>query len=308
MKKMVLRTLFVLGVVLSGITQASAVVSDYQDWWWSPEHSGMGFNVGQNGDTLVVAWYLFGDDRKGTYFLLSGPLEGNRVEGQLAWASGPPPGPGYDAAQVKRGLTGTASIEFVSTREAVFHYDYAGRSGSIALQRFAFNALETERAARLAGRFELDSCTPVDMQDGHYWRSIWLDHRYLGADWRYPASEPRKVLNKRMNVRVQQRTDKAGYDLEFTLGRGICQMTSGKLSQDGGMLSGSGRFLCKDYYDDDVVILMPFVFPPVAGNLEVKGLRLDRENSVFEFAMAADSGETCRAAGVFNGVTVPIPE
>jgi len=35
---------------------AMSHAGNYQDWWWDPQQSGMGFNVGHQGNTVVVAW------------------------------------------------------------------------------------------------------------------------------------------------------------------------------------------------------------------------------------------------------------
>ena len=47
---------------------------DYQDWWWDAAQSGMGFNIGQQGSTVFVMWFLYGDDGKGTFLQLSGAM------------------------------------------------------------------------------------------------------------------------------------------------------------------------------------------------------------------------------------------
>ena len=119
---------------------AAGVRSSYQDWWWDPDQSGMGLNVAQQKDHLVVSWYFFDDSGQGTYLMLSGELRDGVLEGDLARASGPVPGPGYRAEDVERTLAGTAKLVFSSLSEAVLTYDFEGKSGSLRLQRFGFNS------------------------------------------------------------------------------------------------------------------------------------------------------------------------
>jgi hypothetical protein len=41
------------------MTTTSAMATNYQDWWWNPGLSGMGVNIGHEGNTIVAAWYLY---------------------------------------------------------------------------------------------------------------------------------------------------------------------------------------------------------------------------------------------------------
>jgi hypothetical protein len=122
-------------------TSLPAESANYQDWWWNPGQSGMGVNVGQQGDTIAATWYLYGDDNNASFLVLTGTLTGNTVSGNLYRYTGPPPGPGYNPAAVVPNVAGTGSITFTSDTTAVLNYNYDNRSGSLNLQRFSFGTV-----------------------------------------------------------------------------------------------------------------------------------------------------------------------
>ncbi len=121
----------------------TANAGDYQGWWWSAATDGMGLNIEQQGDTLGVAWYHFDEDRSPSYVLLAGKLVDDVLSGELQAASGPPPGPGYNPADVVRNTIGTATLTFKPSEPgsdqttATLEYTMNGRSGSLVLARFA---------------------------------------------------------------------------------------------------------------------------------------------------------------------------
>ncbi len=121
----------------------SANAADYQGWWWSAATDGMGLNVVQQGDTMGVAWYHFDENRSPSYVLLAGKLVDGVLSGELQAASGPPPGPGYNPADVMRNAIGTATLTFKPSEPgsdqttATFEYTLNGRNGSFELARFA---------------------------------------------------------------------------------------------------------------------------------------------------------------------------
>jgi hypothetical protein len=121
----------------SGLSHAN---NNYQDWWWNPAQSGMGLNVGQQNDTIFVAWFNYGDDSKASFLTMGGVLSGNTLTGTLFRGTGPVPGPNYNPALVKQTAVGTASITFNSNTDATLTYSYDNKSGSMALQRFSFAA------------------------------------------------------------------------------------------------------------------------------------------------------------------------
>lgn len=122
-------------LLLSTLTHAG----NFQDWWWDPQQSGMGFNVGHQGNTVVVAWYNYGEDGKASYLTMAGPLNGSVLKAGLNRGTGPAPGPGYSASQVKQTLVGEATITFESDMKAKFSYSFDGKSGAIELERFTYS-------------------------------------------------------------------------------------------------------------------------------------------------------------------------
>jgi hypothetical protein len=125
-------------VLLAIFATTAPATTNYQDWWWNPALSGMGFNIGQQGNTVVVAWYLYDSASRPTFLLLSGQLVGNTLEGTLWRSSGPLPGPGYDPDAVTSTEVGTGRLVFQSSNLATFTYNYDGLSGTISLARFSY--------------------------------------------------------------------------------------------------------------------------------------------------------------------------
>lgn len=138
------------------LTPASA--ADYQDWWWNPAQSGMGLNVGHQGNMLAVSWYLYGSDGKGEFLLFTGPLNGNQMSGSLYRYTGPLPGPGFSPNQVSANAVGSATITFTSDSTAVMAYNYDGRSGQLNLERFSFASRSISGTYVLGMRVESTGC------------------------------------------------------------------------------------------------------------------------------------------------------
>ena len=123
--------------MVGGISYAA---NNYQDWWWNPTQSGMGLNIGQQNDTVFVAWFNYGDDTKASFLTMGGVLSGNTLTGPLLRNTGPVPGPNYNPALVKQTAIGTATITFNSNNDATLTYSYDNKGGTMALQRFSFAA------------------------------------------------------------------------------------------------------------------------------------------------------------------------
>ena len=142
----------------SGISHAA---NNYQDWWWNPAQSGMGLNVGQQNDTLFVAWFNYGDDTKASFLTMGGVLSGNTLTGPLLRNTGPVPGPNYNPALVKQTAVGTATITFNSNNDATLTYSFDNKGGSMPLQRFSFanpNLMQTFNV--ISNYYGCDSASP----------------------------------------------------------------------------------------------------------------------------------------------------
>ena len=132
----IIKTLLMWALCLaSGLSHAT---NNYQDWWWNPAQSGMGLNVGQQNDSVFVAWFNYGDDTKASFLTMGGVLNGDTLTGTLNRGTGPVPGPNYNPALVKQTAVGTATLTFNSNTDATLTYSYDNKSGSMALQRFTF--------------------------------------------------------------------------------------------------------------------------------------------------------------------------
>lgn len=180
------------GIVFAGAlgSSASAVAeSNYQDWWWDPAQSGMGFNVGHQGETVVVAWYHYDADGSPAFMLLSGKLVNGVLQGNLERSAGPAPGSGYSSSAVQRSVPGTARIEFKSDSSATFTYSYDGKTGSIPLQRFSYGTPSILGRWNYAETFTQSGCTLPQNNgsgegsgfamlagiNGHYTMTIYFD-------------------------------------------------------------------------------------------------------------------------------------
>jgi hypothetical protein len=133
--KVIQSLLTCLLLLIGGLANAT---NNYQDWWWNPAQSGMGLNIGQQNDTIFVAWFNYGDDTKASFLTMGGVLSGNTLTGPLLRNTGPVPGPNYNPSLVKQTAVGTATITFNSNNDATLTYSYDNKGGTMALQRFSF--------------------------------------------------------------------------------------------------------------------------------------------------------------------------
>lgn len=139
-------------------TTATAMATDYQDWWWNPEQNGMGVNIGHQGNTIAAAWYLYDSDGSPSFLILSGTVIKNVVSGSLYRSRGPLPGPGYNPDLVDTTAVGSGSITFTSDSTAVLSYNYDGLNGSLALERFGFGAYSLDGDFAVASTFTRSKC------------------------------------------------------------------------------------------------------------------------------------------------------
>lgn len=167
----------IAGVMLA-CSAGHVVAQNYQDVWWAPAQSGMGINVGHQGDTLIVAWNHYDADGSPAFMTLSGKLVNNVLEGQLQRTTGPAPGPGYNKDAVRASSPGTARIAFSGPNSATFTYNFEGKQGTIQLQRFTYAALPITGAWRYAGVATWRNCTlNINNGEGAFSGDAWLAHR-----------------------------------------------------------------------------------------------------------------------------------
>ncbi|MCG6967185.1 MAG: hypothetical protein LJE59_11800 [Chromatiaceae bacterium] len=207
---------FAASIFLAILATNTTATTNVQDWWWNPALNGMGFNVGQQGDTVSVAWYLYDSSENPTFLIFFGPLVNDVVEGSLWRSYGPQPGIGYDPDNVTSEVVGTARLSFSSGNAAVFSYDYDGRSGTINLQRFSFGAQDFSGEWEYVGNNVTSGCTNPSNN---------------GAD----INGGRLSISQNGNFAVVTDTD-------YTAG-GTCTYNL-TLSQKGSYYQGSGTFSC----------------------------------------------------------------
>ena len=107
-----------------------AAAVNYQDWWLNPSIIGAGVNIGQQGDTIAAAWYLFDAGGHPTWLTFAGQLVGNQVSGNLYRTE--------VSGGVATNSVGSATFTFTSDSTAVLDYTHDGQAGSINLERFTF--------------------------------------------------------------------------------------------------------------------------------------------------------------------------
>ena len=212
----------ILTGTLLALLSALSHAGNYQDWWWDPQQSGMGFNVGHQGNTVVVAWYNYGEDGKASYLTMAGPLNGSVLKAGLYRGTGPAPGPGYSASQVKQTLVGEASITFGSDTHAQFNYSFDGKEGTIALERFTYETMDITGTWNFVNK-----------------------NTYVGCD--YPGYNKNQIDYGTMRITKQTAAH------TYWLQTGSCEITF-KASQAGAQVSGVGTFQCEDGTGGSTVI------------------------------------------------------
>ncbi len=192
--------------------------SNYQDWWWDPAQSGMGWNVAQQGDVVAVAWFHYDAAGNASFLTLAGSLEGESLTGDLIRSSGPLPGPGFNPASVTSTPVGSATLQFTSSNSAVFTYNFDGISGTVNLQRFTFSedSFAGTFAYSLTGT--LSNCTNPD------------DNGAYGESGLITASRSNDVLT---------------LTLAADGDNSLCTFTT-TLSTEGSLHQGDGTYSCED--------------------------------------------------------------
>ena len=134
----------------------------YQDWWNNPSLSGMGLNVGQQGENIFVSWYLYDETQSPSFLLLYGDLQDNKIlSAPLRRYYGPEP-PAYDESQWYGEIVGSATITFTSPTTGTFSYQYGDNVGSFEIQRYAFNPVDLTGLYSGAQSIRVSNCGSAD--------------------------------------------------------------------------------------------------------------------------------------------------
>jgi hypothetical protein len=134
---------------------ARAILANYEDWWWNPQQSGHGLNVGQQADVLFISWFTYDESGAGMWLVLSGTLNGNSVTGDWIRTTGPMLGTAFDPTQVHRHVVGTGTITFSSLHDATLQWTVNGKSGTVPLVRQSW-AVTPPLAGQHLGRMRLE--------------------------------------------------------------------------------------------------------------------------------------------------------
>jgi hypothetical protein len=119
-----------------------AFANKYQDWWSTPTPTGQGFNIGQQGNTIFIAWFTFDTSGESMWVTVIGDLSAsNTVTGDVLLFKGPALGTALGATPVTDTKVGTATFTFTSLYTGRVDYTISSFSGSLDIQRFTFQPL-----------------------------------------------------------------------------------------------------------------------------------------------------------------------
>jgi hypothetical protein len=133
-----IKTILLLGALCVALP---SFATRYQDWWWNPNQSGQGFNIGQQGEVIFAAWFTYDNNGDSMWVTMSGTLANNVVSGDLLLFTGPKLGTPFDPTKVSNTKVGTARITFTGLSKGVVEWTLSGTSGSMNIERFTWNPL-----------------------------------------------------------------------------------------------------------------------------------------------------------------------
>lgn len=139
MRRMICSALLALGA-LYGVPSANAAVT-YNDLWWLPSESGWGFNIAQQGDTLFLTFFVYGQDSKPTWLTAQLAKTGQSPSGQPIYTgntyitSGPWFGGAFNSASVTVRQAGTATFAPNDATSAALTYSVDGVNVTKNIQR-----------------------------------------------------------------------------------------------------------------------------------------------------------------------------
>jgi lysyl endopeptidase len=125
-----------------------AGATNYQDLWWTPSEPGWGVNITHQGSTLFATLFVYGADRRATWFVMSEGLRNlaGAYTGKLYRATGPAfnanPWTPDTLTQV-----GNMSFTFAGGNAATLTYTVNGVSVTKQIQRNVFGMPKTQCAS-----------------------------------------------------------------------------------------------------------------------------------------------------------------
>ncbi|MEO8676109.1 MAG: hypothetical protein ABI569_11045 [Casimicrobiaceae bacterium] len=137
----------------------------YQDWWWNPDQSGHGLNIGQQDNILFVSWFTYDEQGQGMWLVTSGTLSGKTLTGNWSRTTGPKLGTPFDPLQVTTSTVGTVTITFADLHRAKMDWTVNAKSGTVDLVR------QTWSPVVLSGIYAGSSHGNVCGQGLEFWQS-----------------------------------------------------------------------------------------------------------------------------------------
>ncbi len=111
---------------------------NYTDLWWNPAESGWGIAITQQFATVFIAWYVYDDSAKPTWYVATCTLNGTSCTGDVLRTTGPRFGPAFDPTQVHVFTAGTMTVNFSDPNNGVLSYTVNGVSASKVITRELF--------------------------------------------------------------------------------------------------------------------------------------------------------------------------
>jgi hypothetical protein len=141
-----------LTCLYTSFAAATTVTSDFTDMWWVPTESGWGANVVQQGDTLFITLFVYGQDGLPTWYVspattYQGNFGAQQFSGTLYRTTGPYFGGTFNPGSVVVTAVGTLTFSAPTSVTANLSYSVGGVNVTKALQR------QTWRTENFAGSY-----------------------------------------------------------------------------------------------------------------------------------------------------------
>jgi len=138
--------------LFTNLAAATTVTSDFTDMWWVPTESGWGANVIQQGDTIFLTLFVYGQDGKPTWYVspattYMGNFGGQQFSGTLYATTGPYFGGTFNPGSVVVNAVGALTFLAPTSTTATLTYSVNGVNVTKSLQR------QTWRTENLAGSY-----------------------------------------------------------------------------------------------------------------------------------------------------------
>lgn len=126
-------------LLLAGAANASSWSTDVTDLWWNPNESGWGVNMVQTGDQAYVTFYVYGSDRKPTWFAGTlkdpGTTHDTIFSGDLYASTGPYFGGSFNPTDVTVRKAGAATFTLTGVSTGSLQYTVDGVAVTKQIER-----------------------------------------------------------------------------------------------------------------------------------------------------------------------------